>query len=302
MSDTLAPVRAARLIIDGAAVDAASGRTFTTTNPATVALLCRLLGGPPYSFTVHGPEEFDKPESLGMAEKIRGAAFVVAVSSFGRSQLWRWARHEDWEKVKVVRCGLGADLIGAAPTPVTAAPRLLCIARLSEQKGHLLLVEAAARLAAEGRRFELVLAGDGPLRATIERLVRLHGLDAHVRITGWVSGERVREELVASRALVQPSFAEGLPVVLMEALALARPVVTTYVAGIPELVEPGVSGWLVPAGDVDALAAAMREALDATPARLDAMGRAGRERVVERHDAAREAALLATHFAGAAER
>lgn len=272
------------------------------TNPATVALLCRLLGGPPYSFTVHGPEEFDKPEALGMAEKIRNAAFVIAVSSFGRSQLWRWARHDDWDKVKVVRCGLGRDLIEARATPAPAAPRLLCVARLSEQKGHLLLLEAAARLAAEGRRFDLVLAGDGPLRGAIERLIRRHGLEKHVSITGWLSGERVREELVAARALVQPSFAEGLPVVLMEALALGRPVVTTYVAGIPELVEPGVSGWLVPAGAVDELAAAMREALEAAPARLDEMGRAGRRRVAERHDAAREAAVLATLFRDAAAR
>lgn len=269
------------------------------TNPATVALLCRLLGGPRFSFTVHGPEEFDRPEALGLIEKIKEAAFVVGVSSFGRSQLWRWARPEDWNKVKVVRCGLGPDLIGAAPVPAPAAPRLLCIARLSEQKGHLLLLEAVARLVAEGRRFELVLAGDGPLRETITRRIQQEKLEAHVRIAGWLSGDDVRAELIASRALVQPSFAEGLPVVLMEALALARPVITTYVAGIPELVEPGVSGWLVPAGAVDELTAAMRESLDASPTRLDEMGQAGRKRVTERHDAAREAATLATLFRGA---
>lgn len=270
------------------------------TNPAAVALLCRALGGPTFSFTVHGPEEFDRPASLGLGRKIRGAAFVVAVSSFGRSQLWRWVRHDEWHKVKVVRCGLGEDLLRAPPVPVPDRPRLLCIARLSEQKGHLLLVEAAARLAAEGRAFEIVLAGDGPLRGEIEELVRRRGLDGRVRVAGWMSGDRVRDEIVGSRALVQPSFAEGLPVVLMEALALGRPVVTTWVAGIPELVEPGASGWLVPPGAVDELAGAMREALDASPARLAEMGGAGRTRVRRDHDASREAAELLRLFAQAA--
>ena len=122
------------------------------------------------------------------------------------------------------------------------------------------------------------------------------GLERRVRITGWATGERVRDELNAARAMVLPSFAEGLPVVIMEALALRRPVISTYVAGIPELVEPGVCGWLVPAGDVDHLAAAMRQALQATPEELERLGAAGRARVIERHDAVRAAALLASAF------
>jgi glycosyltransferase involved in cell wall biosynthesis len=117
-----------------------------------------------------------------------------------------------------------------------------------------------------------------------------------VRITGWATGERVRDELNAARAMVLPSFAEGLPVVIMEALALRRPVISTYVAGIPELVEPGVCGWLVPAGDVDRLADAMRQALQAPPEELERLGAAGRARVIERHDAVRAAALLASAF------
>jgi colanic acid/amylovoran biosynthesis glycosyltransferase len=263
------------------------------TNPAAVAALCRVLGGPPFSFTVHGPEEFDRPEFLGLGEKIRHAAFVVAISSFGRSQLYRWARYQDWPKVQVVRCGVDEELLRAPPTPVPALPRLICVARISEQKGHLLLVEAAGRLATEGIPFEIVLAGDGPLRPQVEALVARLGLGGQIRVAGWMSAGQVREAIRGSRALVLPSFAEGLPVVVMEALALGRPVVTTAIAGIPELVETGVTGWLVPAGSVEALVAAMRAALTADPARLEAMGRAGAALVAKHHDAAREAGLLA---------
>lgn len=266
------------------------------TNPAAVAMLCRELGGPPYSFTVHGPREFDKPEYLGLAEKIGRAAFVVAISNFGRSQLWRWARHRDWHKVKLVRCGLGEDLLGAPPSAVPAEPRLVCVARLCEQKGHLLLVEAAARMAAEGVEFEIVLVGDGPLRGPVEERLRALGLERRVRLAGWMSAERVRQAILDSRAMLLPSFAEGLPVVLMEALALGRPVITTSIAGIPELVEPGVNGWLVPAGSVEALVGAMRAALEAPPERLQEMGRAGAAIVARRHDAAREARTLSELF------
>ena len=223
------------------------------TNPAMVALLVRALGGPSYSFTVHGPDEFDKPEFLKLREKIQHAAFVVAISSYGRAQLFRWANHEDWSKIQVVHCGVDEALLEAPATPVPETPRLVCVARLSEQKGHLLLVEAAGLLAAQGIPFELLLAGDGPLRPQLEALIREKGLEDRVRIGGWMSGEQVRQALLASRAMVLPSFAEGLPVVIMEALALGRPVVTTAIAGIPELVESGQTGWLVPAGSAEAL-------------------------------------------------
>jgi len=262
------------------------------TNPPAVAWLAHELGGLAYSFTVHGPEEFDRPQGLKLATKVADARFVATVSEFSRSQLYRWSSHADWRKIHVVHCGVDELFLGAGPQPVPAVARLVCVGRLCEQKGQLLLVEAAARLKAEGRAFELVLAGDGELRAPIEEAVRRQGLEGTVRITGWLSNERVREEILAARALVLPSFAEGLPVVLMEALALGRPVLSTYVAGIPELVVPQRSGWLVPAGDVEALTAAMREVLDAPPARLEELGRQGAERVRDRHDARHEAVKL----------
>ena len=131
---------------------------------------------------------------------------------------------------------------------------------------------------------KLVLIGDGEMRDEIERIVGRSDLEAIVRITGWASANEVVAHLSKARAMVLPSFAEGLPVVIMEALALERPVVVTAIAGTPELVDHGC-GWLIPAGSVDALVDAMRAALDASPADLAAMGKVGRERVLALHDA-----------------
>lgn len=253
------------------------------TNAAEVVMLARILGAPGYSFTVHGPEEFDSPAALHLREKIEHSAFVVAISSFGRSQLLRWLPHAAWCKVKVVHCGVDNEFREGAPTPPADEPRLVCVGRLCEQKGQLLLVEAAAALAAQGLRFQLVLAGDGDMRTALEELIAARGLRDCIRITGWLSSTQVRDEMLAARAVVLPSFAEGLPVVLMEAMALARPVLTTAVAGIPELVEHGRHGWLVAPGDVQSLAAALRQVLEMPGHRLAGMGLAAREKVLGRH-------------------
>ena len=270
------------------------------TNPPAVCCLAHVLAGLSYSFTVHGPEEFDRPGPLKLERKIAGARFVAAVSEFSRSQLYRWVEHSHWPKVQVVHCGLESGFYNTVQSSPPDVARLVCVGRLCEQKGQLLLVQAAVLLAQRGIPFELVLAGDGELRAPIEAALARHGLTERVRITGWISNERVREEILAARALVLPSFAEGLPVVLMEALALGRPVISTYVAGIPELVVPESSGWLVPAGDVEALTSAMRAALCADPAELEARGRRGAERVRANHDARNEARKLAELFRRAA--
>lgn len=269
------------------------------TNSTTVAMLCRVLGGPTYSFTVHGPEEFDKATILGFEEKIKRAAFVAAVSSFGKSQLYRWCDRAFWSKIHVIHCGVDAAFLDLPYVPVTSEPRLVCIGRLSEQKGHLLLIEAAGKLASLGLQFKLILVGDGPLRSDIEKAIDQYGLQNHLEITGWADSDRVQQQILAARAMVLPSFAEGLPVVIMEALALSRPVISTYVAGIPELVEPGVCGWLIPAGSVEALADAMQEALEAPVERLEQMGKAGALRVAKQHNVAVEAKNLVALFQGA---
>jgi colanic acid/amylovoran biosynthesis glycosyltransferase len=267
------------------------------TNSTTVAMLCGVLSGLPYSFTVHGPEEFDNVRGLALSEKIARAAFVVAISSFGKSQLSRWCSPADRAKIQIVRCGVDRSFFDLPAVPLPEAHQLVCIGRLSEQKGHFLLVEAAAQLAAEDLPFKLVLVGDGLLRAELEAEIARCGLQDRIEITGWASSETVQKYLLASRALVLPSFAEGLPVVIMEALALRRPVVSTYIAGIPELVEPGVCGWLVPAGSVGDLADAMRVVLQQSPAKLEEMGLAGMERIVKYHDASEETRRLAALFA-----
>ena len=261
------------------------------TNSAEVAMLTRALGGPPFSFTVHGPDEFLQP--MGLPEKIRRSAFVVAISSYGRSQLYLRLPHRDWHKVHVVHCGLETPLYEATPVPVPVASRFVCVGRLSEEKGQMLLLEAVARTAAKDIPIELVLVGDGPLRGELERLIEKRRLGTQVRITGWISNKDVREEIVGARALVLPSFSEGLPVVIMEAMALRRPVLTTYIAGIPELVLSGENGWLFPAGSLDDLTAALEACLSTSTEALQKLGDAGYSRVIARHSIDDEAGKLA---------
>ncbi len=264
-----------------------------STNSTEVVMLANALGGPPYSFTVHGQVELYYG---GINEMARRAAFVVAISSFGRSQLYHWIEHAYWHKVKVVHCGLEPAFHAVKPVLPAATPRLVCVGRLSREKGQLLLVEAACRLAGKGVVFELVLAGDGEMRAEVEGMIAQHGLAGQIRITGWISSNQVREEILAARGLVLPSFSEGLPVVIMEAMALHRPVLATYVGGIPELVLHGENGWLFPAGSIDDLAAAMEDCLLKSPDELQRMGDAGYLRVMERHSIDTETAKLAKFF------
>ncbi len=262
------------------------------TNPAAVAMLAGALSDVGYSFQVHGPEELDKPQAIALATKIERARFVGAISSFCRSQLYRWVGYTHWPKIHVVRCGVDPTFLEGDGRPFPSGARLVSVGRLSEQKGQMLLIEALAQLAREGVDFHLTLVGDGELRPALEEAIARLGLARRVTITGWASGEAVREHILGARALVLPSFAEGLPVVIMEAFGLGRPVLSTYVAGIPELVEPGRSGWLIPAGSVDALVSGLREVLATPVESLEAMGRAGRDAVRQRHDVRQTAATL----------
>lgn len=266
------------------------------TNSATVAMLAARIGGLTWSFTVHGPEEFDRPEQLMLGEKIRGAAFTVAVSAFGRSQLCRWSDRADWERIRVVHCGIEpARFPAATPLPDGLATRLVSIGRFVEQKGQLLLVEALASALRQVPDLHLTLVGDGEMRPEIEAAIAAHEIGDKVTITGWVDEARVRAEIAGAHALVMPSFAEGLPMVVMEAMAAGRPVISTYIAGIPELVRPA-TGWLVPAGDPEALSEAMASLAATSRQELAEMGRAGRNRALQRHDIDIEARRLGQLF------
>lgn len=255
------------------------------TNPAMVARLASKLSSVPYSFTVHGPDEFDAPRALDLHGKIADSAFCVAISSYGRSQLMRWSAYADWHKIAVVRCGVDANFLDSrAISPTPHEPNFCAVARLSAQKGVPLLIEAASRLKHAGKQFRLIIVGDGELRSEIEAMIQRLNLEDVVDLAGWASSEVVIEHLLQAQALVLPSFAEGLPVVIMEALALKRPVIVTAIAGTPELVD-GQCGWLIPAGSVDALVEAMESVIETPVDRLAKMGAVGCHRVAERHDA-----------------
>lgn len=271
------------------------------TNSATVALLAAHINKAGFSMTVHGPEEFDKPGLIGLAEKIRRARLVAAVSSFGVSQLRRLVAPEFWPRIRIVRCGVEKDFCEGSSGAPPARSHFVAIGRLSEQKGHSTLIEAAAILKAEGREVTITIVGDGELRKMLEGLARERGVADRVILAGWRTPAEVRSEIEGSRALVLPSYAEGLPVSIMEAFCLLRPVISTWVAGIPELVIPGENGWLVPAADARALASAMMAALDAPDADILAKGRAGKARAAALHDIDAIATELKTLFAEALE-
>ncbi|MEX2217575.1 MAG: glycosyltransferase [Phycisphaerales bacterium] len=266
------------------------------TNPAAVARLIRMLGGPPFSMMVHGPLEFDAPRGLSLPQAAGEAEFVACISDYCSAQVRRWLPVGQWEKVHIVRCTVGDGFLAAARPVSPASKSILCIGRMVQDKGHLVLLEALARAEGAGREARLVFAGDGELRPAIERRIGELGLGGRVEITGWIGEEEIQRRVLESRALALTSFAEGLPVVIMEALALARPVLSTYIAGIPELVRPGENGWLVPAGSVEAAAAAIAEIMSTPVSRLDAMGQAGRALVAERHHTGTEVERLEALF------
>lgn len=268
------------------------------TNSAEIARLVHILGGQSYSFTIHGQNELDGARQLHFPAKISDSAFAVAVSAYCRSQILRHVPHEIWSKLKVVHCGLDQDYFADEVPPFPDHPRFLCVARLSPEKGHLLLLDAFRTVHEKTPQARLTFAGDGPMRKTLESRIEALGLKDAVEITGWVDADRVKAELARCTALVQPSFIEGLPVVIMEAMARFRPVISTYVAGIPELVQPGRTGWLVPAGETGALCEAMMEAATTDRAALEQMGRVGQARALERHSVETEAAKLKAFFEG----
>jgi len=267
------------------------------TNAATVAMLVAEMTGKPFSFTVHGPEEFDKPAAIALPMKIRRADFVVAISSYGRSQLCRQVEYRHWARIKVVHCGVEPGHYNTArPLSSTRPVTLVNVGRFSEQKGQMLLIEAMAEVQRRGVEVRLQLVGDGELRRTLERAIAQAGLGHCVTLTGWLDEAGVRRAIEAAHALVLPSFAEGLPMVVMEALVAARPVIATWVAGIPELMQDQRTGWLVPPGDALALAEAITDLATSTDEKLRRMGTTGRARVLMRHNIDVEAGKLAALF------
>lgn len=257
-----------------------------------VALLAARLAGIPFSFTLHGPADFTDPKLWRLDAKIADAVFVACISHYCRSQAMLASPVQDWGKLHIIHCGVEP---GRYDVPPASGQGLLFVGRLAAAKGVPVLIEAMPRILAAHPDAHLTLIGDGPDRAGLEDRVRRLGLSDAVRFTGYQSQDEVAAALARSAVFVLPSFAEGVPVVLMEAMAARRPVVATRIAGIPELVEDGVSGRVVPPGDSATLATAICDIL-ADPDQGAAMGRAGRRKVEAEFDVAQEAARLAALF------
>lgn len=265
---------------------------------ADVALLAaryRTAAGAPlgWSFTMHGPTEFADVAGHRLARKVEEADAVVCISDFCRSQLMALVGERHWGKLEVVHCGIDVDAFAPAtePRPDDAPLSVLVLGRLVPEKGQALLLEAVAALRAAGRDVRLTVLGDGPDRGRLERLADRLGLRDVVHFGGAVPQTETAAWYQAADVFCLPSFAEGVPVVLMEAMATGLPVVTTRIAGIPELVEDGVSGRLVPPGRADLLASALAELAD-DPALRRRMGEAGRRAVCEEFDIRRSALRL----------
>jgi colanic acid/amylovoran biosynthesis glycosyltransferase len=263
---------------------------------STVALLLSKVFPVDLSMTIHGPDEFIDPAGFHLAEKISASLFVCAISQYGRSQLMKASGYQHWSKFEV--CPLGVDPAIFAPRPFNANPnpfRIISVGRLAPVKGHHILVSAVDRLIQAGRNVQVRLVGDGPERASLEEDVRRRGLSANIVFEGSLNQDRVRALYRESDCFVLPSFAEGVPVVLMEAMATEIPCVTTWITGIPELIDNGTEGLLAPPSDDEAIAGCIARLMD-DPDLRQRIGKAGRAKVVQKYDLRQNVERLARIF------
>jgi colanic acid/amylovoran biosynthesis glycosyltransferase len=263
---------------------------------SSVCLIARRIFPITMSVTIHGPEEFNDPAAFRLAEKVRAASFICAISNFARSQLMRYSENGEWDKIEV--SPLGVDPGVFAPRPFRESPspfEIICVGRLAPVKAQHILVEAIDVLVKQGRDVRLRIVGDGSDRAQLERSVETRALGGHVRFEGWLNQDRVLELYREADIFALASFAEGVPVVLMEAMAMEIPCVATHVNGIPELIRDGIDGLLVSPSDAGELAHGLARLMDDGALRRG-LGEAGRKRVCEKYDLARNTARLAEIF------
>ena len=271
--------------------------------PATIAWFASDImnleqpGGVRWSFTIHGFHDFVDDAEARLDLKAATAAFVVCISDFTKSQLCRITHPQHWDRFHVVRCGIDLEKFAfRGERALAEKPRIITVGRLAAEKGQLILLRAIAALRERGIEVELTLVGDGPLKGWIEGEISRLGLKDQVLLTGEVSAEEVNSYLVAADIFCLSSFSEGLPVAIMEAMAIGVPVVSTYIAGIPELAIDGKTALTVPAGNVDALAEALARMITDDEFRKEAV-RAAHKEVVQRHDRERNADQLASMLA-----
>jgi colanic acid/amylovoran biosynthesis glycosyltransferase len=266
---------------------------------ATVGMIAGAAWHVPFSITAHGPDEFFNQDDEFLATKMATASFVVCISEYCRSQLMRILRPEQWGKLRVVRLGVQAGLTrGARLTPLETHGELeiLCVGRLVAAKGQRVLLEAFGGLRAEGLKLRLRYVGDGPDRESLEAFALANGLSGTITFEGALNHDRVLALVNLADIFVLPSFAEGIPVALMEAMALGVPCVSTFVAGIPELIRHEQDGLLVPAGSVEELAQAIGD-LAKNEALRDRFARSAREHVRTRYNLGRNLGTLRATFA-----
>ncbi len=263
---------------------------------ASVALLASYFAPITLSMTVHGPDEFyDVPGSF-LAQKVARASFVVCISHFAQSQMMKVSRHSEWAKFEVARLGVDTSRFQARSAARQAGVfEIVCVGRLVETKGQHILISAVHRLLETGRRVHLTLVGDGPDRASLQERVKGAKLDDSISFAGSVNQDHIQSYYRAADIFALASFAEGIPVVLMEAMAMELPCVATHINGIPELIRDGVDGLLVAPSDVDGLVSALGRLLDDEALRGE-LGTGGRMRIQQAYEAAPSSQRLSEIF------
>lgn len=261
----------------------------------SIALYAHRAFGVTYSFTLHGPDCFYNLELGQFAAKVHHARAIVAISHFARGQILRVAGIEAMAKIAVVHCGVDPSVYLPAQKDSAAPPTIVCTGRMTATKGQSLLIEAAAHLRDEGLDFRLVLIGAGEELERHRQVVAERGLSQLVTLTGALPQEGVRAMLAKADLFVLPSFAEGVPVVLMEAMSMAVPCISTRVGGIAELIEDERDGWLIHSGDLEGLIATLRAALS-DPGRLRQVGAAARGKIQAEFDVRQSGRQLARFF------
>ena len=256
----------------------------------TVAMLAANMGNFSYSFTLHGPYIFFKPYQWRLDEKIKRALFVCCISNYARSQGMIFAPAEKWDRMHIIHCGVDPSLFDLA-SHRQSGTRLLYVGRIAAAKGLPILLESLAILKIEYPGILLTVVGDGEDRKNLEEMTAKLGLSQNVNFVGYKSQTEVRKYFQQTDVFVMSSFAEGIPVVLMEAMAAGVPVVATQIAGISELVEDGISGYLVPPGDSNILTIRIAELLKDCELRAK-FGTAGRTKVEKDFNIQHEAARL----------
>ena len=260
---------------------------------ATVALILTRIFPVTMSFAVHGFGELHNPTESHLAERIQSAVFVRSISRHGRGQMMLSSERSEWSKLIYVPLGIEVgEFVPCEKRPPSSSAKILCVGRLAPEKDQSLLLDAVAALRATGFPLHLRLVGDGPDRKFLERRAVELGIAACVEFVGWVDPKRLRVLYADSDLFVLSSLAEGVPVVLMEAMAMRVPCVAPCIAGIPELIKDGVEGMLYAVADLEAMTIKIRALLE-SPELMEEIGKQARLRVIRDYDMARNTARFA---------